>query len=114
MTSAVRLSLWAAGLIAYMTFLSVAGADAAKLPGNVKSPEAVGQVLSGQLKTANATWWGFDAIDAADAVQSAVNSGAKKVIIPNMGQDWIVRPIQFPERLVGVLSGIGVALVVRW
>jgi hypothetical protein len=66
----------------------------AALPGNEKSPEAVNRVISGKLKTANAAWWGFDAADATESIQSAINSGAKKVIIPNMGRDWIVRPIQ--------------------
>ncbi len=75
--------------------ISFAGmAFGAKDPGNVKSPEMVNAVTSGKQTTANAAWWGFDAVDATDALQSAINSGAKKLIIPNMGRDWIVRPIQ--------------------
>ncbi len=64
-----------------------------KTPGNVKSPEAVKEVLEGKRTEANAAWWGFDEFDATDALQAAINSGAKKVIVPNMGKVWIVRTI---------------------
>ncbi len=69
------------------------GSSWAKIPGNEKNPDAVAKVQSGSLKTANAAWWGFDENDATVALQSAVDSGAKTVIVPNMGKDWIVRPI---------------------
>lgn len=62
-------------------------------PGNVKSPEAVAEVLAGKCTQANAAWWGFDETDATDALQAAINSGARRVIVPNMTHDWIVRPI---------------------
>lgn len=84
------------GCVAFIFITVFAGVTnaGAKLPGNEKSPKAVDLVMSGKLKTANAAWWGFDAADATETIQSAINSGAKKVIIPDMGQDWIVRPIQ--------------------
>jgi len=62
-------------------------------PGNEKSSDAVAEVLSGKRNVANAAWWGFDATDATDALQAAIDSGAKKVIVPCMNADWIVRPI---------------------
>ncbi len=54
---------------------------------------AIDLVLAGSLTTANAGWWGFDENDATHSIQSAINSGAKTVIIPNVGRDWIVRPL---------------------
>jgi len=63
-------------------------------PTNAKDPQAVKEVLAGKRKTANAAWWGFDEEDATEALQAAINSGAKRVIVPNMTQDWIVRPIR--------------------
>ncbi|MCK9413299.1 MAG: T9SS type A sorting domain-containing protein [Prolixibacteraceae bacterium] len=36
---------------------------------------------------------GFNATDATVALQGAINSGADTVIVPNMGTDWIVKPI---------------------
>ena len=62
-------------------------------PGNVKNPEAVAEVLAGKRTQANAAWWGFDETDATDALQSAIDTGAQRVVVPNMTRDWIVRPI---------------------
>jgi len=63
-------------------------------PSPEKNPAAVAEVLSGQRTEANAAWWGFDVDDSTDALQAAINSGAKRVVVPNMNRDWIVRPIQ--------------------
>ncbi len=63
------------------------------VPDNGVDEEAIAQVLAGELTTANAEWWGFDATDATDAIQSAINSRAPTVVIPNVGQPWIVRPL---------------------
>ena len=59
-----------------------------------KNPQAVLEVQSGKRTEANAAWWGFNEEDATDGLQAAIRSGAKKVIVPNLGKDWIVRPIQ--------------------
>jgi len=37
--------------------------------------------------------YGFDPVDSTDHLQAALDSGASRVIVPDMGQDWIVRPI---------------------
>jgi len=66
---------------------------AGQLPGNLKDAQAVADVLAGKLKVANAAWWGFDKDDSTAAIQGAINSGAKKVIVPFVGSDWIVRPV---------------------
>lgn len=63
-------------------------------PANAKNPVAIAEVQAGKRPAANAAWWGFDDEDATDALQAAIRSGAKKVIVPNLGKDWIVRPIQ--------------------
>ena len=65
-----------------------------KRHSNIARPDAVNEVMSGKRTTANAAWWGFNTTDATETLQSAINSGAKKVIVPNMGKDWIVRPIK--------------------
>ena len=66
-------------------------ASASAPPG--PDPEAVAEVLAGKRTEANAAWWGFDPEDSTEYLQAAINSGASRVIIPNMGQDWVVRPI---------------------
>ena len=58
------------------------------------NPSAIAEVQSGKRTEANAAWWGFNADDTTDALQAAIRSGAKKVIVPNLGRDWIVRPLQ--------------------
>lgn len=66
----------------------------APAPVNQPNEKAVQKVLAGQLKEANAAWWGFNETDVTDAIQSALDSGAAKVTIPYMGAPWIVRPLQ--------------------
>ncbi len=56
---------------------------------------------------ANDPQWGFDPADATGAIQNAINSGAATVVIPDIGQPWIVRPIQLRSNLRLVLeSGV--------
>ena len=63
-------------------------------PGNFKNPIAVQEVLAGKRTVANATWWGFNKEDSTVALQAAINSGASKVIVPYMGSEWVVQPIE--------------------
>ena len=60
---------------------------------NAPNPQAVHEVVAGQRTTANAAWWGFNEEDSTDALQAAIRSGARRVIVPNMTRDWVVRPI---------------------
>ena len=80
------------GLHLLLVIVTAAGCTV-KEPGNVTSSEAVREVLNGKRSVANAAWWGFDETDATETLQAAINSGAAKVIIPDMGREWIVRPI---------------------
>ena len=59
-----------------------------------KDTKAIEEVMSGKRKEAKASWWSFNPIDSTKALQSAINSGATKVIIENMGAPWIVDMIQ--------------------
>ena len=63
-------------------------------PQNVRDPRAVDEVTAGKRAVANAAWWGFDRSDSTAPLQAAVRSGAATLIIPYMGQPWVVRPIQ--------------------
>lgn len=74
----------------------------------------IAEVMSGKVKTAKASWWGFDPIDSTDSLQAAINSGVKKLVVDNLGQPWIVRPIKLAsdqeivfERGVEVLAKQG-------
>jgi len=58
-----------------------------------ENSRAVAEVQAGMRTTAYAAWWGFDEADSTRFVQTAINSGAAKVIVPYMGRDWIITPI---------------------
>lgn len=62
-------------------------------------PEKVREVLSGKREEAKAEWWGFDPADSTYYLQSAMNSGAKKLIVGNTGSDWIVGPLKVPGNI---------------
>lgn len=57
------------------------------------SPKAVREVEAGSRTVANAAWWGFEPENSTAALQSAINSGARKVIVPNMGAEWVIDPV---------------------
>jgi len=61
---------------------------------NQPNPQAVREVLSGKRMAANAAWWGFNAEDSTATLQAALDSQAKTVIIPFVGEPWIVRPLK--------------------
>jgi len=63
-------------------------------PAFAEDRQMVEKVLSGKVQTAKASWWGFDPEDSTDALQAAINSGAKKLIVDNTGKPWVVRPIK--------------------
>ena len=60
---------------------------------DIRNDAAVKQILAGQRDDANAAWWGFDPADSTAALQAAIDSHAKRVLVPYMGAPWIVRPI---------------------
>jgi hypothetical protein len=47
----------------------------------------------------NAAQFGFHAEDSTAALQAAIDSGAKTVVVPYMGEPWIVRPIKLRGNL---------------
>jgi hypothetical protein len=61
---------------------------------NAPNPEAVKEVTAGQRAVANAAWWGFDPEDSTGTLQAAIDSGVKSLIIPYMGEPWVVRPLR--------------------
>ncbi len=58
------------------------------------NPDAISQLQQGTLKWASVAWWGFNPEDSTDFLQSAIDSAANEVIVPNIGLPWIVRPIK--------------------
>lgn len=50
----------------------------------------IAQVKVGTLKTANASWWGFDKTDSTAALQAAIDSHVPTLIIDSVGSPWIL------------------------
>lgn len=75
------------------TYLSVAFADPTADHQRSPNSAAIKEVNSGKRTVANAAWWGFDPADSTRFLQAAIDSGAKKVIVSNVGRDWIIAPI---------------------
>jgi Right handed beta helix region len=75
-------------LVLVPTLLGLAGLAAAEV-----NQKAIDDVKAGRVKEARASWWGFDAVEATQTLQGAIDSGAPKVIIDNVGQPWIVDQI---------------------
>ena len=48
---------------------------------------------SSKIQEAKASWWGFDPDDSTRMLQEAINSGARKLIVDNVGKPWIVTGI---------------------
>jgi hypothetical protein len=67
--------------------------SAANAAADVRDPAAVADVLAGRRSDASAAWWGFDPEDSTAALQAAIDSHAKRVLVPYMGAPWIVRSI---------------------
>jgi polygalacturonase len=88
------------------------GAEGASSSGNFKDPNAVRRVLSGEETVANAAWWGFEKENSTSAIQGAINSGAKKVIIPYVGKEWVVDSIKLVSNQEIVLDP-GVVVIAK-
>ncbi len=71
----------------------------AQTPGNAANPQAVQDVMTGKRTVANAAWWGFDPADATKCLQAAIDSGARTVVVPYVGADWIVTPVRLRSQL---------------
>lgn len=67
----------------------VSAAD--KIPPN---QPALAEVAAGQCREARAVWWGFDPADSTAALQAAINSGARKLLVENLGAPWVVDTLQ--------------------
>lgn len=78
--------------ISVIVFVAVLFYGISAFAGEVNR-HAIDDVAAGKITTANVSWWGFDEKDSTKALQSAINSGAKKLIVENMGKPWIVESI---------------------
>lgn len=74
-------------------------------------------VAAGEAQYADAVWaddprFGYSAADATLAVQRAIDAGSAVVVVPNLGRDWLVSPIELRSNLRLVLEP-GVVLAAK-
>ena len=55
---------------------------------------ALAEVAAGKCREAHAAWWGFDPADSTAALQAAIRSGARKLLVENLGAPWVVDKLQ--------------------
>jgi hypothetical protein len=48
---------------------------------------------SGRRDAVSAAWWGFEEADSTAILQSCLDSGARIILVPDMGKPWIVEPL---------------------
>lgn len=82
----MRITLFSCSIIACVGIACAAA--------GARDDEKIAQVAAGQIEEAKASWWGFSPTDSTDALQAAINSGVRKLLVEDMGQPWVVRPIQ--------------------
>lgn len=74
------------------------------LAAAAERPDLIAQAKRGEIPEAKASWWGFDAADSTDALQTAIKSGVKRLVVDNVGKPWIVRPIFLESNLTVVFE----------
>lgn len=66
-----------------------------------------------RAEVVNAFDFGFDPVDSTRALQRAINTGAKRVIVPNVGADWVLQPIELAVDDQEVIFEPGVVVTAR-
>jgi len=98
--AARRIAVSCGQLIVYLVVWSIVWIGASST-GSAQhaDPAAVARVRSGELAEAHASWWGFDKDDATPFLQAALDSGARRVVVDDLGMPWIVRTIRVPSNV---------------
>jgi len=83
----------ASAVLCLILAAAVAAADPAAC-GLTRNETRIADVAAGQRPEVVASWWGFDPADATAALQSAIDSGAARVVVPYTGAPWVIRPVR--------------------
>jgi len=74
--------------------------------GEARNDAAIAAALAKPDKVVRASWFGYETAEATQALQEAINSGAQKVIIDNVGE-WIVEPIMLTsDQVIEIEQGV--------
>ncbi|MBO7722716.1 MAG: hypothetical protein J6S27_02935, partial [Thermoguttaceae bacterium] len=73
--------------------------------GNIApNEEKIAAVAEGSIQEALASWWGFNAEDATQSLQAALDSGVKVLRIDKQNAPWIVTPLTVPSDIEVVID----------
>jgi hypothetical protein len=67
---------------------------------------------AGDRESVSAAWWGFDPEDATSSLQAAFDSGARVILVPDMGRPWNTRPLSVRSNCT-IIFQEGVELIAR-
>ncbi len=56
-------------------------------------PRARADFENGARDAVSVAWWGFDETDATGILQACFHSGARIILVPNMGKPWVAGPL---------------------
>ena len=94
----------------FLCLLSVAGSlRAASQPDR---PDMVARVVSGELREAKVSWWGFDSEDSTRFLQAAIHSKVPRLIVDQQASSWITGPL-FLESDQEIVFEEGVELLAK-
>ncbi len=82
-------------LVLVITSLVCGGLGLADEPA--RNETAIREVREGTRSVAHAAWWGYCAEEATEALQAAIDSGARKVVVEKMPGPWIVDQIRLAD-----------------
>lgn len=77
-----------------VAFWTLIAPVAAAVAAGGANPQAIEEVRTGKRPVAQASWWGFQPEESTAALQAAIDSGAKKVVVEKMPSAWIVDQIR--------------------
>ena len=66
--------------------------------------EKIAAVADGSVQEALASWWGFNAEDATQSLQAALDSGVKVLRIDKQNAPWTVTPLTVPSDIEVVID----------
>lgn len=58
-----------------------------------EKPDLVLKACRGKIEEAHVSWWGFDAQDSTEFIQSAITSGVRRLVLDRMPSPWVSRPL---------------------
>lgn len=69
-----------------------------------QDPRRARAAESGELDAISAAWWGFDPVDSTSALEAALATGAREVIVPAMASPWRTGPLKLRSSLTLILE----------